>query len=230
MEETGMRLKNKNYNAKNHVRRKKISRPFILVFCAIVSLLLIAGVTFSWFVGFDNITNFFSNNPKKFFEVKVVDIFKPPADPDPYTPIPKIVGAWNTGETPGLVRIMVIPTIVAADGTALPASMGNEVLMDDFNGTDWIDGGDGYYYYKHILQSGENTNAMSPKKNLFTTLYIAEGLDPVYTGAHLNIEVKIEAVGIDPPGEYIAGWWNGTVPINPVDPLYDVWFTLNPLV
>jgi hypothetical protein len=182
------------------------NKPFILLFCVMLALFLNLGSTGAWFTATDARTNSFTGDPRKDFNIGVVDVF----DSDPPTSNlvwVKRVGAINYAKKAGFVRLLVMPAFLAADGeTILPAEFGVHVLIEDLNTADWMAGGDGYYYYKHILEPGESTDEMSPKKNLFNAVSISDALGDEYDGAHLKIEVKCEAVGIR-KWDYRMGWW-----------------------
>jgi len=186
------------------------------------ALLLTLGGTLGWFTALDSRTNPMAAPPDGDFSVVVVDVFDPGLSHSA-----KRVGARNAAEKPGLARMLVMPVFVVpaenpgAPPTLLPAAIGAPgdgalVTMADFNGDDWVDatdlslGGDGYFYYRHILAPGESTDLTG--RNLFNEVIVADPLPEGYEGAHLVIQVKCEAVGIRPPDTYIGSWWAGQVP------------------
>jgi hypothetical protein len=116
------------------------------------------------------------------------------------------VGAVNTKTVPAFVRLVVEPRIVMADGkTVLPAALGTQVMISDLNTTDWRYGNDGFYYYLHILQPGQSTDAIG--QNLFNAVHFSTtGLPAEYAGAQLKIEVKCEAVRAV-RWDYRLFWW-----------------------
>ncbi|MDR0849796.1 MAG: hypothetical protein LBN10_12315 [Propionibacteriaceae bacterium] len=180
----------------------------VTTLAALLFVLSALGNTFSWFVAHDSVTNQLGASQYR-FDVSAVDVFAKPDTPvTPGSQIDKTVGAVNSGDLPGFVRLLVLPTVVAADGyTVLPARLGQEVIAD-FNTTNWADGKDGYFYYLDVLPAGQTT------PNLFTTVTLASGLDSAYVGASLKIEVKVEAVGIQ-KWEYRLGWWGSTAVPSP---------------
>jgi hypothetical protein len=152
----------------------------------------------------DSVTNRFKI-PQYLFDVSIVEVFEPPVDPiNPGgDPIEKRVSVTNNGDLPGFVRLLVLPTAVAADGhTVLPAHIGTEIIAD-LNTSTWTDGGDGYYYYRGVLPAKEST------PELFTAISLTAGLDERYKGASLSIEVKCEAIGIK-KWDYRVGWWGSS--------------------
>jgi predicted ribosomally synthesized peptide with SipW-like signal peptide len=177
--------------------------PLAIVGTALpVSLILLLASTYAWFTAAESVTNNLST-PQYQFIVEAVDVFTPPTEPlKPGSPaVGKDVGAVNTGQLPGFVRLMALPTVIAADGaTVLPASFGHEVVAD-FAAAAWVDGQDGYYYYLKVLPPGDTTD---PK--LFSQVKLAADLDQRYDGATLTVEVKSEAIAIA-KWSYRVSWW-----------------------
>jgi len=209
--------------------RLKKCKPFILAFCLLFALVELLGSTLAWFTAADTNVNSMEAPPNKHFSVQGVDMFNPNKDGDLWH---KRVGAANPSEKPAFVRLLVtavieIPsTVQGAPPTLLPASIGGPgsgalVIMNDFNGAYWIDatdpalGGDGYFYYKYILEPGESTDdgyALSNDHNLFNEVKLVDPLPPGYEQAKLVIEVKCEAVGTRPATAYVDSWWGGDEP------------------
>ncbi len=186
----------------------------------ILALFILFGSTMAWFIATDGRLNPFATGAYR-FAVQAVDVFsKPSTPPNEGDILSKRVGSVNTGDYPAFVRLLVHPTILAADGmTILPASFGQEVIIRDLNTTDWTYGGDGYYYYLHKLDPGKSTTTLG--KDLFTLVQFAQGLDPIYNGATLQIEVKCESSDIK-KWNYRQGWWKSTsapvgAPLNAID-------------
>jgi hypothetical protein len=172
-----------------------------LLLSSILAAVLLLGSTLALMQSSDSITNRLSS-PQYRFDVSIVEVFEPPTDPitPGGDPIEKRVSATNTGHLPGFVRLLVLPTVIAADGhTVLPAHIGTEIIAD-LNTSEWADGGDGYYYYLDVLAPTQTTPA------LLSAVSLAENLDERYKGATLNIEVKCEAIGIK-KWDYRVGWW-----------------------
>ena len=205
--------------------RLRKCKPYILAFCILFAMFELLGSTLAWFTTADFRVNSMETPPDKSFSVHAVDIFDPNPDDGVYH---KRVGAVNAEEKPAFVRLLVIPVFVIdpvnpGDApTLLPATLGGPgsgamVIMDDLNTDsndgDWLDatdfaGGDGYFYYRHILGANESTDTA---RNLFNTVTLGP-LPQGYEEAHLVIEVKCEAVCTQPPGEYVNAWWDGDLP------------------
>jgi len=207
------------------------SRLYTLGSLLLLAVLLTLGVTLaarSWYSIQTTILNFFNGfrHDQAFF-VELVDEFpEVTVPPMPGEQVPKSVGAENRGEIDAFVRLLVLPVLVASDGTLLPAKLGptsdpdaHIIALDlnEFDGTtgDWRYGGDGYWYYLHKLGPGENTDTLG--KNLFNTVMLSPTLDDKYKNAQLVIEVKMEAVETSRKN-YRVGWWGNNVP-QTVEPL-----------
>lgn len=183
-------------------------RPIAVPLSMILALFMLLGGTMAWFVATDGRINPFRTGALR-YAAQAVDVFnKPVIQPRDGDIVSKRVGAHNTGDIACFVRLMVHPTIVADDGmTLLPASFGEEVIIIDLNTTDWVYGGDGYYYYLHVLQPGVTTTSLG--KDLFSQVQIAHGLSEDYDEATLHIEVKCESSDTK-KWNYRQGWWNTT--------------------
>ena len=98
------------------------------------------------------------------------------------------------------------PELVKNDGNTYPADKLVTFTIDENH---WKDGEDGYYYYLHVLQPGEKTQA------LFTQVALNEELkEPDYAGTHVQLTVRSESCGIttltDGTYGHVYAWWHGT--------------------
>jgi len=202
-------------------------KPVILIGCFVLSLLMLLGSTLAWFTANDEVLNrVHRDEPAKRFEVLEVDVF--PDEQDLDGEIEKRVGAQNVGDLPAFVRLLVLPVFKSEEGHLMPAVLGRpgenpgdppvpedaNVIVKDFNlaawnpsttdweGGDWADGGDGYYYYLNRLDPETSTDALGT--NLFETLELVRPMPPGYENATLVIEVKSEAVELK---NYREAWW-----------------------
>lgn len=184
----------------------------ILVMCILAALVMTVGTTLAWFVTVDSKVNELTTPPERTFRIKVLDIFKEPSTPpDKGDSFAKAVGAVNVGDKPGLVRVMVLPVFIADDDTLLPAKFG-EQLSFTIDDTHWRYGGDGYYYYLHVLEPGQDTNSLG--RNLFSQVTLSDDLSYEYIDATLRIEVKCEAVDLKQDNYRVAWWGHAAVPGN----------------
>ncbi|MDR1264896.1 MAG: hypothetical protein LBK42_04845 [Propionibacteriaceae bacterium] len=193
------------------VRLRKWLRPVALSWLALAALSLDSA--FAWLSAADS-ADYQLAVPQYRFEISAVNVFTPPtASIRAGEAIANQVGAVNNGDLSGFVRLLIWPTVVAADGlTALPARIGQEIKLD-LNTVAWREGEDDdhlggdddeddryYYYYLDRLDPGQTTTS------LFTRVTLSAGLDERYSGSSLKIEVKAEAV--EAKGwHYRLSWW-----------------------
>lgn len=115
----------------------------------------------------------------------------------PGSVVSKKVSVKNTGGHPFWLRVKLTNGI---DDSALPGN----VFELDINGTDWIVGSDGYYYYNSPVQPGTET------AKLFTQVKIAGSVDNSYQGKTLKLTVTAYAVQSEhnDPGSplNVVGW------------------------
>jgi len=193
-------------------RRLRVLRLYVMIFSLLSSFVMTLGSTFAWFTVEDSVVNnLYSRTYDTAFCILLMDDFTPPdVPPGKGDTFDKTVGAKNVGLKPGVVRLLVEPTLIAANGETLPATVGVSdatVLIIDPGG-DWLDGGDGFFYYRYILEPGQTA------QNLFTQLQLSPDLDEAYQNAQLNIEVRCDTVGLIPPDGYRDKWWKDQMPLS----------------
>lgn len=120
----------------------------------------------------------------------------------------KEVSVENKGNTPFFVRVMVFPEIMTASDNLLASNLGKEVLIDVTS--DWLDGNDGYFYYKGSVLPGKTT------ADLFKTVKLSDSLDDTYEDANFSIQIKIETV-TNSSYQYRKLWWNGDIATSPTN-------------
>ena len=101
----------------------------------------------------------------------------------PGASVSKIAWVENTGSQSAWVRVRVDLAAEDAQGGALETSVASFVL-----GEDWLDGGDGYYYYKEALPAGERTTP------LFEAIDFDPAMDETYTSGKITVTLGAEAV------------------------------------
>jgi len=206
MKELIKKWKERYKDAKRAVKAK----PHILLMCILIASVMTVGTTLAWFVVSERKVNKLTTPPDQTFRIKVLDIFEePPTPPGKGDSFAKTVGAVNVGDKRGLVRVMLLPVFESDDGTLLPASFGDQLIFT-INESNWLYGGDGYYYYLHILEPGQDTNTLG--RNLFTQVTLSEDLGDEYIDATLRIEVKCEAVDLKQDNYRVAWWGSASVP------------------
>lgn len=113
--------------------------------------------------------------------------------------IEKKIAVENSGDLPLFVRVMLFPEIVGANNKVLPANIGKEIQATI--ASDWLDGGDGYYYYIGKLDKGQTTPNLIESVKIDTAQTSDE-----YTGATLTIHTKSETSGTS-GNTYRQAWW-----------------------
>ncbi len=104
--------------------------------------------------------------------------------------ISKIVSVKNNGEADAWIRIKVETTIKNDEGEVLPLVLqGNISVLDWTIDSDmWIDGKDGYYYYKKPVIPDTSTDV------LFEQVHFAPQMGNEYQNCTANIIVSAQAV------------------------------------
>lgn len=117
---------------------------------------------------------------------------------DSYSKIPQVK---NVDEGEVWVRIKV--------GRGAKLDNGDEITISDnsisanYNTRNWLNGGDGYYYYYRALKAGETTEP------LFTEVTLANELSNTYNGATFSLDLQAEAVQVANNGSSVydaEGW------------------------
>ncbi|MCL2332069.1 MAG: hypothetical protein FWC54_01085 [Actinomycetia bacterium] len=196
-----MKKKMKNLSGRLHRQR-----PLVLSLTVILSIALLIGSTFAWFIQSDSRVNTFETN-ELVLRAVIKEDFEEPVTVKPSETVTKTVDVVNTGDVPSFARVLVLVEIVSENGELLAATPGVTYTFNDLDTSSWADGGDGYYYYLGKLSPGQTT--VQP---LFSSVTLASGLGPEYNNARMKVEVKLEAAEAI-RATYRDGWWrNGDVP------------------
>ncbi len=100
--------------------------------------------------------------------------------------VSKIVKVKNN-DMPAYIRVKVDASIVSSTGAALSA----DVMTYDIDTAHWVNGGDGYYYYKTpVSGSGTSTEA------LFRTVRFSPAMDNSYQNCVASIKITAQAVQV----------------------------------
>lgn len=103
--------------------------------------------------------------------------------------VSKIVQVKNAGSNEAWIRINVESTIKNPGGEALPLTIGeNEKVMEYSILDGWIDGGDGYYYFKSSVAPDALTEA------LFKEVKFNPHMGTDYQNCTANITINAQAV------------------------------------
>lgn len=135
----------------------------------------------------------------------------------PGEPLEKDPFVTNTGANPCVVRLKV----------DLPFA---GITFRNLNTTDWMDGGDGYYYYKYPLKSTidsdpANVNLTVSTTKLFTHVVMPTSLTNGNATSIYNIKVTAEAVqaqGIFPSFSAIRDGINDNTELTKVKDMFTI--------
>ena len=121
----------------------------------------------------------------------------------PATKASKIVSVENTGSAPAWVRVKIEKTVEPAD--AAVTGLDTKYVELNYDIESWVDGENGFWYYKEPLKPGETT------PNLFDTVTFSKDMGNDYMNCKFNIIVSAQAVQSDNNGVGqsvldVAGW------------------------
>ncbi|GGC88592.1 hypothetical protein [Enterococcus wangshanyuanii] len=145
-------------------------------------------------------------------QTEIKEEFDPPNIFEPDKEYSKKVQITNTGEQDIFIRVLALPSITKQQSNGstllLPATTegSNPVLTIDYNLTDWINGQDGYFYYKKKLAKNEQTAVLFTKVKMNQAAITEE-----YENVSLTIEIKAEGIGTT-KYSYRDAWWNAETP------------------
>ena len=108
----------------------------------------------------------------------------------PGTSVSKIVKVQNDGASEAWIRVQIEASLKDVDGSDLPLTFGeNDTRAMDYEILDeWIDGEDGYYYYKKPVAAGEYTDI------LFEEVKFDAAMGNEYQNSTANIIISAQAV------------------------------------
>ena len=185
-------------NKKNYIRILGIIFAIVL-FLSLGGMVVYAAMTMR------------EEKPNKFqisnLETKVEEIYNAPTSMKPGDTVQKEVSVKNTGTSSQFVRVMVQPEIkveIDKDVILLPSKIGEEVILEGLNTTDWKLGEDGYYYYLNMIKASETT-----KTKLFTKVKLNSQLKSIYNGATFTLLIKVEAINTFDTN-YRQAWWQAS--------------------
>jgi hypothetical protein len=147
------------------------------------------------------------------FSHQVQEDFTPPGPGEKLTAgemLEKKSWVANDGDIPAFVRVKVFPVLTAPDGLLhCEARFGAQLRYVDLRTADWMDGGDGWFYYRGVVEPGESTEP------LFEDIELDQDI-VADSDAVLTITIIAEAVET---GKYNGGteyrykeaWWDNAV-------------------
>lgn len=166
---------------------KKRTKKFLTAIALLLCLFCVAYGTWAYFTAEEHVTNVITTGKIDITLIESGDV-KWPAEKltgvMPGQTIAKKVEVENVdGAADAWVRVKVDKMIDVEDADL-------SLIELDINTDSWLDGQDGYYYYKEPLKSGKKTEP------LFSTVNISKNMDNRYQGCSTSIEVSAQAVQV----------------------------------
>jgi len=150
------------------------------------------------------------------FSQKIKEEFVPPASLTGGTQVEKRSWVENDGDVPFFVRVKVFPVLSSPDSPQhFEAQFGKQLRFVGLNvgldETNWMDGGDGWFYYYGVVPPGGQTEPLFEKVEL-------DGSVDAYPGAQLTVTLIAETVEIRKFGggtrfHYKEAWWGNATAI-----------------
>lgn len=162
----------------------------IMMFSVIaLAIALVAGGTMAWFTSTpEAIDNVFAAGT---VEIEVNENgFEDLTNVNPGDTHEKEVTIISNGSKQTYVRVSLTPEWIGADELELPLLNDNIAVASFEIGDDWIDGGDGYYYYKFILDDEDNETTPLITEVVFN----GPAMNNDYQGATFTLTVSADAV------------------------------------
>jgi len=103
--------------------------------------------------------------------------------------VSKIVQVKNTGNNEAWIRINIESTITNPAGESLPLTIGNNKKVIEYSILEgWVDGGDGYYYFKTAVEPDQLT------EELFKEVKFNPSMGNEYQNSTAKIIITAQAV------------------------------------
>ena len=137
-----------------------------IVFVSCAAVLVLVGGTISYHSSRGFFTNLFHLG---YWQNETVEDFTGPDNWSICEEVPKTVIGRNTGNMPAIARLKYEEYWKAAGSTSTDHTSELSLVDGDNdpiatvnlqNEVDWVDGGDGWYYYRYILQPGDETTSL----------------------------------------------------------------------
>lgn len=108
--------------------------------------------------------------------------------------ISRIVRLQNAGAQPEYVRARLSMKVVAPDGFSSDASNNAVFNVHDNPGAAWVDGGDGWYYYRGSTARGGQLEPGAATENLMESLRFTGDFHDAAHGGRYKLEIEAQAV------------------------------------
>lgn len=108
--------------------------------------------------------------------------------------ISRIVRLQNAGAQPEYVRARLSMKAVAPDGFSSDASNNAVFNVHDDPGSAWVDGGDGWYYYRGSTARGGQLEPGAATENLMESLRFTGDFHDAAHGGRYKLEIEAQAV------------------------------------
>ncbi|MBR3176922.1 BsaA family SipW-dependent biofilm matrix protein [Candidatus Saccharibacteria bacterium] len=145
---------------------KKLQKKKNIAAVAALGMFVLVGVTVAYHTSTGAFRNIFKLG---YWQNETTEVFDIPNDWQPCQEIPKTVIGKNTGTVPAVVRLKYEEYWKAAGSTStdhiselsLVDGNSNKIASVNLqNQSDWVDGGDGWYYYRYTIKPQEETNSL----------------------------------------------------------------------
>jgi len=206
---------------------RKTRAKYIAIVMAAAAAMLSAGFSIQGTLAWLNHSDSRNNRVgimQYIFSQRIQEEFTPPA------PGTSLIGgeevdkkSWvtNNGDIPAFVRVKVFPVLTSKPDPLQPgkllyfeAQFGKQLEFVGLNTTDWMDGGDGWYYYLHVLPPDDGVTQLHRTAPLFEKVKLDTDV-VTYASAELTVTLIAETVE---PRKYVVAettkyhyrdaWWD----------------------
>lgn len=176
-----------------YLNRIKVKRSQVLLMIAVMICFMAIGGVYAWSKLSASVTNKI-NTPT--VDVEVIEEFDEQTMVDWYKPVDKKVQFKNIGTVPIFIRVSYVELWKNANNKILSSVVnGQEIVKKNWTDAwknEWVDGNDGWFYYKRVLQP--NTLSSHVLTSLeFDSSNLGE-LTDIYGNASYSLKFVSEAV------------------------------------
>ena len=185
-----------------------MKKNLLVLAVTVICLSLLACGTLAFFTAEDTVRNVITSGGIDIELQERADVEKTTPFPEdgvsgvmPGTDVTKIVEVKNTGASDAYIRVKVEKEIILSDGVEGEPDSG--LMIIDFDESRWVDGEDGYYYYKEALAPGAVTEP------LFASVKFDPAMGNLYQNSTAKVDVTAYAVQVANNGETVLdaqGW------------------------